>query len=259
MARRPALVRIAVNIELDALLAAAAVPLADWLAAPERMPLPPLASSIWGAAALLLAGLPFRLPVQYWRYAGLGELVGVAAASVLAAAVFALGLHLTFTPLPSPSFPVSLALCLLVLLGLPRIFYRLLREAPPAASAPEPRPVLLLGAGDGADLFLSALASDPAPPYRAVGLLSGGGAQTGRRIQGCPVLGSLADAERILARLREGGDAPESLVITDPALDGEAMDRVLALAGRNGLPVVRAPSVTALLRPDAGFAAASGA
>ncbi len=259
MAKRPALVRLAVNVGLDALLAALAVPLADWLAAPNRMPLPPILSSLWGAASLLLAGLPFRLSVQYWRYAGAGELVGVAAGSVLAAVVFALGLHLTGVALPSPSFPVSLALCLLVLLGLPRIGYRLLREAPPVQAGPEPRPVLLLGAGDGADLFLSALAAEPAPSYRAVGLLSGGGAQTGRRIQGCPVLGSLADAGDVLTRLRETGDAPESLVITDPALDGATLDDVLALAGREGLPVVRAPSVTALERPAPGFAAAGKA
>lgn len=258
MATRPARTRILVNVALDALLAALAVPLADWLAAPDRMPLPPVLSSLWGAAALLVAGLPFRLSLQYWRYAGVGELVGVAASSVLAAALFALGLHLAGVPLPSPSFPVGLALCLLVLLGLPRIVYRLLREAPlPATAGAHRRPVLLLGAGDGADLFLSALAADPAAPYRAVGLLSGGGAQTGRRIQGCPVLGSLADAAPVLARLREAGDAPQSLVITDPALAGAAFEAVLALAARLGLAVERAPSLTSLA--TAGFAAAGGA
>ena len=259
MAERRARTRIAVNVVLDALLAAAAVPLADWLAAPDRMPLPPVSSSLWGAASLLAAGLPFRLSVQYWRYAGVGELVGVAAGSVLAAALFSLGLHLAGVALPSPSFPVGLALCLLVLLAFPRIGYRLTREAPPEQSGPEPAPVLLLGAADGADLFLSALASEAGAPYRAVGLLSGGGAQTGRRIQNCPVLGSLADAPAVLARLREAGDMPEALVVTDPALDGPALDTVLSLAAREGLSVVYAPSVAALAGPAAGFVAAGRA
>ncbi len=261
MASRPALKRIAVNVALDAVLAAAAVPLADWLAAPDRMPLPPIASSLWGAAALLVAGSPFRLSVQYWRYAGAGELVGVAAGSVLTAAVFALGLHLAGIALPSPSFPVSHALCLLVLLGLPRIGYRLLREtAPaPAPTAPEPRPVLLLGAGDGAHLFLSALSSAQAAEYRAVGLLSAGEAQTGRRIQGCPVLGSLGEAPAVLARLRAGGDAPESLVITDPGLGGETLENVLSWAAREGLPVTNAPNLAALDSVAPGFAPAGRA
>lgn len=260
MARHPALRRIAVNVALDALLAAAAVPMADWLAAPDRMPLP-LLSPLWGALALLLAGAPFRLSVQYWRYTGAGELVGVAAGSVLAAALFALGLHLAGIPLPSPSFPVSHALCLLVLLGLPRIAYRLLRETAPAGAAPgaEPSPVLLLGAGDGAHLFLSALASAQSAPFRAVGLLSAGAAQTGRRIQNCPVLGSLDDAPAALARLREAGDAPQSLVITDPALEGAALDRLVAWAAHEGLPVTRAPSLVALDPAAPGFAAGGGA
>ena len=37
---------------------------------------------------LLLAGLPFRLSLQYWRFAGVGDLLGVPAASVAAAALF---------------------------------------------------------------------------------------------------------------------------------------------------------------------------
>jgi O-antigen biosynthesis protein WbqV len=255
MAKRPALLRIAVNVGLDAALAGLAVPLADWLAAPDRMPLPLLASSAWGAASLLLAGLPFGLSRQYWRYAGVGELVGVAAGSLLAAALFSLGLHLAGVALPSPSFPVGLALCLLVLLAFPRIGYRMTREAPPAQSGPEPAPALLLGAGDGADLFLSALAASRAPPYRALGLLSGGGAQTGRRIQNCPVLGSLDDAPAVLARLRAAGEAPESLVVTDPALDPAAMEFLRAWAGHEGLAMVPAPGVIVSPRPTAGFVA----
>ncbi len=249
MATRPAFFRIAVNVCLDAVLAAFSVPLADWLAAPERAPLGLVAFSAWGAVALLVAGLPFRLSLQYWRYTGLGELVGVAASSILGAALFSLGLHLAGIPLPSPSFPVGHALCLLVLLGMPRIAYRLLRESPSHPLAPEKRPVLLLGAGDGADLFLTALAADSASQYRAVGLLSAGEAQTGRRIQNCPVLGRLQDAPDVLARLRGAGDAPESLVITDPSLEGPGLDTVLALARREGLAVASVPLPTVLGQP----------
>jgi len=250
MASARALLRIAVNVALDAALAAIAVPLADWLAAPERMPLGPIASPLWGAAALLLAGLPFGLPLQYWRYTGIGELIGVAASAVLGAAVFALGLHLAKIPLPSPSFPVGHALCLLVLLGLPRICYRLVREVPARAEAlaTDATSVLLVGAGEGADLFLSALAANPAARYRAVGLLSAGAAQTGRRIQGCPVLGSVDEAETVLERLQGSADAPESLVITEPDLDGKILRSLQGLAQRTGMTVARAPQPTALDR-----------
>ena len=42
-----------------------------------------------GAATLLLAGLPFRLPWQYWRFAGIDDLLTVAGASALGAGLFA--------------------------------------------------------------------------------------------------------------------------------------------------------------------------
>jgi O-antigen biosynthesis protein WbqV len=248
MASSRARLRIAVNVALDAAMAALAVPLADWLTAPARMPLAPIAAPLWGVAALLVACLPFRLPWQYWRYAGMGELIGVAASAVLGAAIFALGLHVAYVKVPSPSFPVGHALCLLVLLGLPRIAYRLLREqaARTESFASDASLVLLVGAGEGADLFLSALAGSPAARFRAVGLLSAGAAQTGRRIQGCPVLGSFADAGAVLTRLHDSGETPESLVITEPDLDAEQLKPLLAAAQRAGITVARAPLPTAL-------------
>jgi O-antigen biosynthesis protein WbqV len=244
--------RIAVNVILDALLAALAVPLAAWIASPERMPLGPIVAPLGGAAALLIGGLPFRLAFQYWRFVGAWELVAVAASSALGAGLFAAGLYGSRVGLPSPSFPVAHVLALFSLLTLPRVIYRLLRETPmPAAGgagagAGEDRRVLLLGAGEGANRFLSALAADAASPYRAVGLLSARDEQIGRRIQGVPVLGTLADAPDALARLRGSGDAPQSLVVTDPTLEGAALDRVLSLAHREGLSVGWAPRPTTL-------------
>ena len=73
---RSALMRIVLNVGFDALLAAVAVPLARWLAAPASPVLSPLWTLPWGAVALLVAGLPFRLSTQYWRFAGAGDLLG---------------------------------------------------------------------------------------------------------------------------------------------------------------------------------------
>ena len=62
--------------------------------------------------------------------------------------------------------------------------------------------VLLIGAGEDADLFLRALAGDQRRPFRVVGLLALGSRQTGRRIQGHPILGSVDDAPAVLEKLR---------------------------------------------------------
>lgn len=249
---RPARLRLALNIGADALLAALAVPLARWLAAPEAPVLEPFWPLIWGAVALLIAGMPFRLSTQYWRFAGAGDLLGVAAAAIATAAIFPIGLHEAGLPLAGPIFPVLHALVLMVLLAVPRLAYRLKQESH-AAEGPAAQPVLLVGAGEASDLFIRALGADRHAPFRVTGLLSAGRAQTGRRIGGLPILGSVAEAGEVLARLRAADRLPATLVLTDPDLSGEALATLMEAADHEGVRLARAPRVTAL-DPAAGEA-----
>jgi len=166
------MLRIGMNAGLDFLLAAAAVPLARWLSDPAGDPMGPAWAIAWGGLALLIAGVPFRLSFQYWRFAGVNDMLGVTASSIAAAALYAVALHAAGTPLPSPTFPIVHVLCLAMLLALPRGGYRLMQEGTPPAEAGTP--ALLVGAGEGADLFLRALAGDHAASLRVVGLLSTG-------------------------------------------------------------------------------------
>ncbi len=236
--------RIALNVAVDALLAAAAVPLARWLANPLGDVVGPLWTLGLSAVVLLAAGLPFRLSLQYWRFAGASDLLGVAAASIAAAALFPVGLHAAGLPLPSPSFPAIYALVLAALLSAPRLLYRLTREA--AAPVGAAQPVLVVGAGEGADLFIRALAADRGARLHVVGLLSLGRAQTGRRIGGRPILGGLDEAREVLARLRAEGQAPAMLVVTEPDLAGDRLAALMEAADEAGARVARAPRPTAL-------------
>mgnify|MGYP003365284117 CR=1 FL=1 len=243
---RPALMRIALNVGVDALLAALAVPLARWLADPATPAvLHPLWTLPWGAVALLLAGLPFRLSTQYWRFAGAGDLLGVAAAAIAAAAIFPLGMHEGGMPFPSPVFPVLHALVLMVLLAVPRLAYRLKQESHVAEGGAS-QPVLLVGAGEASDLFIRAMAADRSAPFRVTGLLSAGRAQTGRRIGGLPILGTLGEAGAVLAKLRAADRLPSVLVLTDPTITGDALAALMEAADHEGVRLARAPQLTAL-------------
>jgi FlaA1/EpsC-like NDP-sugar epimerase len=252
MGSQRSLNRILLNILLDGLLAALAVPLARWLATPGIDAWRPLAWLGDGAASLLIAGLPFRLPLQYWRFAGLADLLGVAGSSVLAAAIFAALLTAGGHGLPSPSFPVIHFFSLFAVLAPPRILYRLAqggaltRFSGRGDDRPEARPILLLGAGEGADLFLRAIAQDRNAGFRVLGLLSLGSRQTGRRIHGHPILGSVTDAGTVLDRLRAEGRPPAALVVTDPDLAGETLATLIEDADARAIPVRRAPRLTAL-------------
>jgi O-antigen biosynthesis protein WbqV len=243
--RRP-LGRLALNILLDFLLAALAVPLARWIAAPQTEAVRPVWLWAAGATTLLVGGLPFRLSLQYWRFAGMADLLGVAGGSLAGAALFALLLWSLGLPWPSLSFPLVHAATLLVVLGVPRAAYRLSRGRAAPAGPTDIRPVLLVGAGEGADLFLRALALDRRAPFRVLGLLSRGQSQTGRRIQGHPILGALDEADAVLDRLAAEGMPPALLVVTDADLAGAPLARLLAQADARGIAVRRVPHPTAL-------------
>ena len=170
---------------------------------------------------LLVAGLPFRLSLQYWRFAGIDDLMGVVASSALGAVLFASMLTPTGVPLGNPAFPVIHALTLIALLGTPRVVYR--RFFARTAGRPRDdaaRSVLLVGSGEDADLFLRALAQDRRQGFRVEGLLAIGSRQTGRRIQGHPSWAGSPTPARCWTGSPQEGRLPDMLVIATPNLSG---------------------------------------
>ncbi len=243
--QRP-LTRIGVNVALDGALAAAAAPLARAIADPAGGLLHPLWFLAGGGITLILAGVPFRLPQQYWRFAGMSDLLGVVGGSIASAALFALLLIVTGFSLPSPTFPIIHALVLMALLATPRVVYRQYQKRQPLRRGGAGERVLLVGSVDSADAFLRVLGADPGSGLVVVGLVSRAVYQTGRRIQGRPILGTVEGLPELLARLERDGRGVEALVLTEPEFGGAALARVIEQAAAAGLAVRRAPRPTAL-------------
>jgi len=248
MATARPLIRIAVNVALDGALAAVALPLARWMAASGDSALHPWWLAPAGAATLLVAGLPFRLSLQYWRFAGISDVLAVAGSSVLTALLFAVISAMAGVASSNPAFPVVYALTLLALLGAPRVAYRRMRSrrAERMPREVDATSILLVGAAEDADLFLRALAQDRRPAFDVVGLLTTGAGQIGRRIHGHPFLGSVDQAGAVLERLDAEGRLPATVVVATPDLSGPALGGLVAQADRFGLRVRRAPRPTAL-------------
>ncbi|MFO1024689.1 MAG: nucleoside-diphosphate sugar epimerase/dehydratase [Acetobacteraceae bacterium] len=251
MAAARSTIRIAVNAALDGAMAALSVPVAAWLAEPAAPGLVPLWRIPLGAACLLVAGIPFRLSLQYWRFAAIGDLITVAASAALGAALFWIATLALGVAFPNPAYPVIYALTLLLFLGAPRVFYRWRRWRPaPRPASVEAASVLLVGSIEDADLFLRALAQDRRQAFRVEGLLVSSNRQTGRRIQGRPILGSLQDAASVLEQFEADDRRPDMLVVVTPELAGQRLAEVVAQADRFGLTVRQAPRPTALADPD---------
>jgi O-antigen biosynthesis protein WbqV len=179
---------------------------------------------------------------------GLPDLLASSAAAAGAALLLAglLGVAGAWTP-PNIGFPAIHALLLAAMLAAPRIVARLRHAGRAGKLADTPaQSVLLVGAGDGTDLFLRALSQERGVAYRVTGILSLRSRQMGRRIQGVEVLGTAEDAATVLDGLRDEGRLPSLVVLATTQLQGLELQRLLDACERHGVPVKRLPSLTSL-------------
>jgi FlaA1/EpsC-like NDP-sugar epimerase len=183
-----------------------------------------------------------------WRYASINDLVALTKAVTLIVLIF---IPLMFVVSRLDLIPRSLPLInwfvLLAMLGGPRFLYRVLKDrrfnAVLTKDDPDRVPVLLVGAGDGAELFLRELRNDEDAPYRPMGIIDEKGTRVGREIHGVPVLGTVEDMAEVADRLTQ---KPRKIVITKDSLDGALVRRVVEGAEALGMTVSRTPKRTEL-------------
>ena len=189
-----------------------------------------------------------RLYRGVWGYASLNDMMAISRAVTLALLIF---LPLMFLVTRLQDLPRSLLLInwfvLLALLGGPRILYRVLKDrslAEVMARGGQQRvPVLLIGAGDGTELFLRAMRQAGAG-YRVVGILDRDGGHVGRKIHGIDVLGRLEEIGSAIERLSRQAQRPRRLIITSQKLEGAEVRALLEFAEAHGMPLDRLPRLT---------------
>ncbi|TYQ20524.1 UNVERIFIED_CONTAM: O-antigen biosynthesis protein WbqV [Acetobacter peroxydans] len=235
---------VAVNVMIDGALAAVAAPVAHWLAAPQAGLLHPLWFLAGAGVSLVISGLPFRVPQQYWRFSGISDLMGIIGASVASAVVFSVALWLFDVSPPSSTFGIIYALVLLVMLGGARVTYRVLYGRVPYWAARQR--IVLIGDDSVVDLYMRVFERNLRAGTRVAGIVAVGAHRSGQRIHNVPILGNVTEIESILDRLVRGRHRPDSLVVTDPAFRGSQLTVVLDAASTRGIAVLRAPALTDL-------------
>jgi FlaA1/EpsC-like NDP-sugar epimerase len=206
------------------------------------------------AAFAYLAARPYR---SLWCYTSLSDLVLIAWTATAVVVGYGIvdravgGLsHATWS-----TYFVAWLLMITLLSG-PRVAARLYsarRIDGGPVTGYERIPLLLVGSGDGTELFIRALARDPGSRYRVVGIVDEMGTNLRRAIHGVEVLGSLNELSAIVARLELKGSRPRRLVVTEEQLSPVALQAMLDDAERLGLSLSRIPKVTQL-RADFGHA-----
>ncbi len=208
-------------------------------------------------AVAALVFLSMRLYAGVWRYASLSDLISIMKASALTVLIY---LALMFLITRLDEYPRSTLVInwfvLVAMLGGPRLAYRLIKDRGLSAlllgarsrwserSGPRRIPVLLVGAGDAAELFIRAVNNAPSSPYRVIGLVDEKGSRIGRDIHGIEVLGGTDDIPAVVKRLARNGRRPLRLILTKDTFDGAQVGRLLEVAEGLGMTLSRLPRLT---------------
>ncbi len=209
--------------------------------------------NLWVALGLFtgVCGAVFWVTDLYqgiWRYASLNDILAIVRAVTLALLIF---LPITFLITRLDELPRSFLiinwLVLVFLLGAPRLLYRVFKDRGfdhvLERDSHKRIPVLLIGVGDAAEVFVREMARDRDAPYEVLGLVDEKGTRVGRRIHGVPVLGHLDDLDSLLSAVARKGRPPQRLVLTKRPTR-EELDQILDLAHARGMTIARLPRLT---------------
>jgi FlaA1/EpsC-like NDP-sugar epimerase len=181
-----------------------------------------------------------------WRYASVKDLLALTRAATIVILVFVPALFvLTRAETLPRSVPIINWFLLLFMIGGPRFIYRVLKDQRRGLlqSSDDPRaiPVLLVGAGDGAELFIRAISHSKVQLYRPVGMVTENAGRVGRDIHGLTVLGTFDDIPKVVERLTQSELRPQRLIVTRDNLDGATVRQLVEMADALGMTVARMP------------------
>ncbi|MDW8338971.1 MAG: nucleoside-diphosphate sugar epimerase/dehydratase [Thermoleophilia bacterium] len=207
----------------------------------------------WDVLALVVG---LTLPVfaafgfynRWWRYVSTrdmwGAVRGVLVAGVLVFLVFA---GLDFHPAKVPrGIWLIFVLLLLAFVSGSRLLARTLIERPAAGTiVARGKEVIVVGAGDAAQLILRELLRNPRLGYTPIGLVDDDPRKKNLRLHGVRVLGTTAELPQLLRERR-----PDELLIAIPSASGDVRERIVRMARAEKVPVKTLPSLPELIVGD---------
>ncbi|MEQ8194755.1 MAG: nucleoside-diphosphate sugar epimerase/dehydratase, partial [Rhodospirillales bacterium] len=184
-----------------------------------------------------------------WRYASLNDLFAIFKAVTITTVAFVVIMFLwqRLADMPRSVLIINWFI-LMALLGGPRFVYRLMKDRHidlSLQSLPAKRiPVLLVGAEDGAELFIRDMARSPDANYEVVGIVAEKPSRVGRRIHDIEVLGTVGEIEAVVKKLTSQGRSPQRLILTKNDIEGPVVRALLDRATELGLIMARLPRLT---------------
>ena len=182
---------------------------------------------------------------RWWRYVSTSDMWSVLRGVVVAVAfTFLMFTTLEFHPakVPRGVWVIDFLLLLAFVMGA-RLLTRTLIERPSTgALVARGKEVLVVGAGDAAQLILREMLRNPSLGYTPIGLVDDDPRKKNLRLHGVRVLGTTSDL-RDLVRDRR----PDELLIAIPSASGDVRERIVEVARAEKVPVKTLPGLHELI------------
>jgi FlaA1/EpsC-like NDP-sugar epimerase len=186
---------------------------------------------------------------RWWRYVSTRDMWG-AARGVTAACLVSSVVVYFVNPVDQVRLPRSVAimdfLLLLAFVAGARMLARTIMERPsPRGLVARGKEVVIVGAGDAAQLIVKEMQKNRSLGYTPIGLVDDDPRKKNLRVHNVRVLGTTEELPRILADYR-----PDEVLIAIPSGSGEVRQRVVDVTRQAAVPVKTLPGIYELISGD---------
>ncbi|MBI5643081.1 MAG: polysaccharide biosynthesis protein [Deltaproteobacteria bacterium] len=182
----------------------------------------------------------FSLEKGLWRYVSVRELLNIVTSVTTGSLFFFLILNF----FDKASYPKSIYVldwsANIFLLGGVRLFKRIHESA--TWNRVSRKRVIVIGAGDAAEMLLRNIERSPLYSYDVVGLIDENKNKTGLKIRNVPIIGTIKELDEIIEENR-----PDELFIACPSAQALKLQEIVKDIRRFGLPIKTVPSLLDIL------------
>ena len=238
--------RRAISLAVHGALIACSVYAAFWLRFDGDIPAEFASLAVRTLPLLLLVRvlvfIPFRLFDGLWRYTSLWDLRNIIAGTIASSVLFRLVLAVLQ---PGVVYPRSIlvidAILLIFLISGVRLTRRLYAEL---GQGPRTRRILVFGAGDAGEMIVRDMRNRPEHDALPIGFLDDDPHKVGRSIHGGAVLGTSADATRVI-----DAHKPDEVLIAVPSATSDVVRRIVRTLEHAKVRITTLPNLRDLIRP----------
>ena len=187
----------------------------------------------------------FGLYHGIWRYASIQEISSITK-SLLASTLFilaALFLSIRLENIPR-SFPLLLFFVSFFGVASPRFIYRIIKDKISVQRTLDKIPVIVVGEGDSAELFIRAANREKNSPFKVIAILGSKNKSIGRSIHSIPIISSINSLDDLKDILLKKKLSPQRIIIAEHSLNSEQIENLFIFSKLNGLAIGELPQIT---------------